>query len=214
MNADDEPCTCGGEVYDEGGFGLAFCLTCGLGRMTGIGQRNGMFLHQDRLPGQQSYTRLKRFKKYMCRAMRQQSSSTVPRETWDYLLARRPYRDTQHIQRTLKRARGLKRKCYDSLPFLTAALCPHIEVPCLEQNEKQRAIHLFGIIDAAVRQGPFVSYLFCLEYILEKMGRSDMLPYINRIQCPKRRTAYHERLDKIFKNGEDPDIRILLRTLV
>jgi len=209
MNTGDEPCNCGGDVYDEGGFGLAFCLSCGLGRLTGLA--GNTFAFQDRLPGHQSYTRLKRFKKYLCRAMRQQSSCTVPRETWDYLLQRRPYHDTRHIQVTLKKARGLKRKCYDSLPFLTAALCPHVTVPVLDQIEKARAINLFRTIDGAIRQGPFVSYLFCLEYILRKMGRNDMCPYINHIQCPKRRAAYQERLDNIFSRGND-DIRSLLHT--
>lgn len=209
----DEPCECGGDVYDEGGFGMAFCLTCGLGRLTTLGH-SVTFVTQDRLPGHQSYTRLKRFKKYMCRAMRQQSSCTVPRETWDYLLARRPYHDTRHIQMTLKKARCLKRKCYDSLPFLTAALCPHIEVPTLDQSEKKRAIHLFQCIDNAIKTRPFVSYLFCLEYILKKMGRHDMCAHINRIQCPRRRTLYHERLDKIFREENTNEIKSLLRTHV
>ena len=60
MKGSDVPCECGGAVYDEGGFGLAFCLTCGLGRASGLDSNN--FVYQDRLPGHQSYTRLKRFK--------------------------------------------------------------------------------------------------------------------------------------------------------
>ena len=46
----------------------------------------------------------------------------------------------------------------------------------------------------------FVSYLFALEYILQLIGRSDMLPYINKISCRKRRHAYRYRLDRIFSN--------------
>ena len=195
-----EPCGCGSRFFDQGGFGLDFCLGCGVGRRAEL-DRTGTFAQQERIPGHQSYTRLKRFKKYLCRAMRQQSSCTVPRETWDYLLSRRPYRDAKHIQWTLKQARHLKRKCYDSLPFLTAALCPDVHVPTLNLSEKKNAIDLFGTIDAAVREGPFVSYLFCLEYILRKMGRSDMCVHINKIQCPKRRKKYKARLDEIFGKG-------------
>jgi hypothetical protein len=172
-------------------------------------------MQQERIPGHQSYTRLKRFKKYLCRAMRQQSSCTVPRDTWDYLLSKRPYRDAKHIQWTLKQARHLKRKCYDSLPFLTAALCPDVKVPTMNQVEKKIALDLFRIIDYAVREGPFVSYLFCLEYILRKMGRADMCVHINQIQCPKRREKYRVRLDGIFGDKEEePDVRTLLRTPV
>ena len=205
-----EPCSCGSRFFDQGGFGLDFCLGCGIGRRAQL-DMGCAFATQERIPGHQSYTRLKRFKKYLCRAMRQQSSCTVPRETWDYLLSRRPYRDAKHIQWTLKQARHLKRKCYDSLPFLTAALCPDAHVPTLNLSEKQNAIDLFKTIDAAVREGPFVSYLFCLEYILERLGRHDVCEHINKIQCPKRRAAYRHKLDGIL-GAEAPLVTNLLRT--
>lgn len=194
----DEPCECGANFFEEGGFGLNFCLRCGLGRRGSI-QTHDQYVYQDRMPGHQSYTRLKRFKKYLCRAMRQQSSCTIPKETWDYLLERQPYRDAKHVQWTLKQAgRAIRRKCYDSLPFLTAALCPHLTVPTLTETEKANAIELFKKIDGAVKEGPFVSYLFCLEYILKKLGREDVCNYVNHIQCPKRREKYQARLDGIF----------------
>ena len=119
-------CPCGSVQFDsEGGYGMAYCLQCGIAKRIDL-QTYQSFSSFERIPGHQSYTRRKRFKKYLCRAMRQQSSCTVPRETWDYLLSKRPYRDAKHIQWTLKQARHLKRKCYDSLPFLTAALCPGV----------------------------------------------------------------------------------------
>jgi hypothetical protein len=199
-------CTCGSTFFDsEGGYGMDFCIRCGLGQRAGL-RTEYQFVYQDRIPGQQSYTRLKRFKKYLCRAMRQQSAATVPQETWDYLWRRRPYRNARHVQTTLKQARHLKRKCYDSLPFLTAALCPHLQVPVITEQEKNFAIRLFSRIDAAVRTGPFVSYLFCLEYILKKLGRHDVVPHINRIQCTKRREAYQVRLDAIFAMPEDTTV--------
>ena len=208
-----EPCSCGSRFFDVTGFGLDFCLSCGVGKPAEI-QRGSPFMQQERIPGHQSYTRLKRFKKYLCRAMRQQSSCTVPRDTWDYLLSKRPYRDAKHIQWTLKQARHLKRKCYDSLPFLTAALCPDVQVPTMSQAEKRVALDLFQTIDVAVREGPFVSYLFCLEYILRKMGRADMCVHINQIQCPKRREKYRVQLNGIFGKDEEPNVRTLLRTHV
>ena len=212
-----EPCTeCGMSNFDVGGFGLDFCLNCGLGRASRLEtvlMSFGGYPPQDSIAGHQSYTRMKRFKKYLCRAMRQQSNCTVPRETWDYLFERRPYRGAKHIQLTLKQARHLKRKCYDSLPFLTAMLCPKLEVPTLSQREKNRAIRLFRIIDDTIREGPFISYLYCLEYILCHMGREDMCPHINKIQCPKRRTKYKARLDAILKKSGGPEnIRYQLRT--
>lgn len=205
MQPDGTPCTCGSRFFDEGGFGLNFCLDCGKGRVSGF-QKTDQFISQVPLVGHQSYTRVKRFKKYLCRAMRQQSSSTVPRATWDYLLQKRPFTDTNHIQKCLKQARHLKRKCYDSLPFLTAALCPDISVPRLTLAEKKWAIDLFYRIDRSIRVGPFVSYLFCLEYILVHMGRVDMLPFINKIKCPKRRLAYTRRLDGIFDRKQNKGI--------
>jgi hypothetical protein len=209
MHNDRRVCKCGHKHFDEGGFGLDFCLSCGLGTQGYV--FNAQYVYQDRIPGQQSYTRLKRFKKYLCRAMRQQSGCTIPRDTWDYLNERGPYRDSKHIQYVLKQARNIRRKCYDSLPFLTAALCPHLSVPTLSLREKNRAIEHFKQIDFAFSEGPFVSYLFCLEYILMKLGRADICDYINRIQCVKRRKAYKIRLDGIFENACETDIMSQMR---
>jgi hypothetical protein len=197
-------CVCGSEHFQETGFGLEYCLVCGTARSGAFGDTANIYWRQDRVMPKQYYTRLKRFKKYLKRASREQSVGTVPQETWEYLLARGPYRSARHVQLTLKAARNLKRKCYDSLPLLTASLCPDVKVPSLMEFEKRRAIELFGQIDRAVGEGPFISYLFCLEYILRKMGRSDMCPFLNRIQCNKRRADYQRRLDTIFEEGR-PD---------
>ena len=171
------------------------------------------YFRADRILPKQCYTRLKRFKKYLFRAMRQQSANSVPKETWEYLLARRPFRDSKHVQQALKQARHLKRKCYDSLPYLTAALCPHIKVPSLDEQEKDRALQMFGRIDIAIRAGPFVSYLYCLEFILDRMGRQDVCAHINCIQCPKRRATYKLRLDQIFgDSGGRQNIMDILRS--
>ena len=207
-----EACTCGFKHFEESGFGMDFCLQCGVGRRSQADMIETRYTTSTPLSGHQSYTRVKRFKKYLCRAMRQQSSCTVPRDTWDYLLEHRPYRNAKHIQHTLKKARHLKRKCYDSLPFLTSLLCPNVNVPNIEEHEKTQALYHFSKIDRAIKTGPFVSYLFCLEYILTKIGRADMCDYINKIQCPKRRSAYKVKLDQIFGRKESDRIRCLFRT--
>ncbi len=198
-----EACECGSKGYDmSGGFGMDFCLMCGLGRTSQLDTVPG-YTHQNPIPGHQSYTRMKRFKKYLCRAMRQQSSCTVPRETWDYLLDGQPYRGPANIVRRLKKApKQVRKKCYDSLPLLVRMLCPHIRVPSITEREKERAMGAFSMLDNKYRNGePFVSYLYALEYILGLIGRGDMLFYINKISCRKRRAAYKFRLDRIFKNS-------------
>ena len=201
-------CKCGSTSFEETGHGLDFCLQCGLGRR-GTLKPECAYWSQDNIIPKQVYTRQKRFKKYFFRVMRRQSANTIPQETWEYLLARGPYRCSKHIQRTLKAARHLKRKCYDSLPFLTDALCPHIKVPVLTENERKIAFDLFDKIDKAIVKGPFVSYLYCLEYILMKMGRSDVCRHINTIQCPRRRTSYKKRLDVIFKYHKSDEIPVV-----
>ncbi len=37
-----------------------------------------------------------------------------------------------------------------------------------------------------------------LEYILKKIGRVDVVAFLNKIQCPKRRDKYKLRLDSIL----------------
>ena len=190
-------CQCGSSFFEETGHGLDFCLKCGTGRRGTLQPECSYWLKDTILP-RQIYTRRKRFKKYFFRVMRRQSANTIPQETWEYLLARGPYRSSKDIQRTLKSARHLKRKCYDSLPFLTNALCPHIKVPVLTEQDRISAFELFDKIDRSILKGPFISYLYCLEYILHKLGRSDVVNHINIIQCSKRRASYKKRLDDIF----------------
>ena len=160
------------------------------------------------------YTRRKRFRKYLMRANRTQSLTTVPQETWEYLIARKPYRDAAEVHRTLKRAKHLKKKCYDSLPFMCSHLCD-IPVPHLTVKEMARAMEMFDLIDRQLNDQPMISYLFCLEYILKEIGRFDMIPFINRIKCEKRRRHYTARLDTMFLVGgkldSTPITRLLLR---
>ena len=147
-----------------------------------------------------TYTRLKRFKKYLNRASMTQSQASVPETTWDYLLQYAPYKSPREIIKRLKKApKSVKKKCYDSLPFLVHTLCPNVRVPILNQLEKRRALQLFLRLDSAYKAGePFVSYLFALEFILKLIGRSDILPFLNKISCAKRRYAYTRRLNRIF----------------
>jgi hypothetical protein len=149
-----------------------------------------------------TYTRIKRFKKYLNRSTRAQSQSSIPQATWEYLMSRTPFTGPRDIIRNLKKApKTVRKKCYDSLPLLVHHLCPHICVPTLNEYEKGRAVRLFLVLDAAYKDGePFVSYLFALEHILMLIGRSDMLPFVNKIKCAKRRYEYNKRLSRIFNN--------------
>ena len=183
------------------GYGTLVCTRCGRENFTWIlSQQSSYSPYCVPLHSQATYTRLKRFRKYLQRASMQQSASTIPPDTWDYLLAGAPYRGPRNIVRRLKKApKQIRKKCYDSLPLLVKMLCPHIRVPRLIESDKLNALTAFRKLDAAYNAGePFVSYLFALEYILKHIGRADVLPFINKICCRKRRYAYSRRLDKIF----------------
>jgi len=149
-----------------------------------------------------TYTRLKRFKKYLNRSTMSQSQNSIPPATWDYLLEAAPYRSPESVVRRLKKApKRIRKKCYDSLPLIVHHLCPTCKVPRLNEHEKGIAIRAFKKLDRAYNEGePFVSYLYALEFILELIGRSDMLPFINKISCRKRRSAYQRRLQKVFSS--------------
>ena len=204
-------CDCGGTVFESEGYGMDFCTDCGLGCRGEIADTRTYFT-KDRVLVHNIYTRRKRFKKYLQRANRAQSMNTVPRETWEYLLERAPFRNAQHVHRTLKAAKHLKRKCYDSLPFLCSHLCEG-PVPSLTPLEMQRAMELFDRIDHALNGETMISYLYCLEYILVEIGRRDMVSFVNRIKCEKRRQHYKERLDRLFGKGSAP-VTVLLRATV
>ena len=190
-----EKCSC--SIFEIGGFGMDSCTGCGMCTVGEIADLGASYWPRDQVLAKQLYTRRKRFKKYLQRANREQSSNTVPEETWKYLIDKQPFRDVGELYLCLKSARHLKRKCYDSMPLICSHLCPQ-EVPRLSAKELQNALEMFDLIDRSVPEGPFISYLFCLEYIFTMLGRTDMVIYINRIKCEKRRRAYRERLDKIF----------------
>ena len=182
--------------YEYMGAGLRFCINCGRGQQ-GHFEEFDQWSSNEQL-NRTCYTRLKRFRKYLARACHMQSTSSVPDETWQYLVDHGPYTSPGHIIRTLK-ASKLKRKCYDSLPLMVANMCKGVVVPTLDTTEFRQALEYFAKIDKHYHKNPsFISYLYILEYILHKLQRQDMCVYISRIQCHKRRLRYNGILDKIF----------------
>ena len=183
-------------VWDYMGSGIRFCTTCG-------GMSKGNFEEFDTWsPNEQMnrtcYTRLKRFRKYLSNACQMQSTTNVPNETWQYLIDHGPYSRPAQIIRTLKRSK-LKRKCYDSLPMLSRHLCTQLEVPTLNPIEFRKALEHFAAVDDHYKEETsFISYLYVLEYILHKIERQDLCPFLSRIQCRTRRVKYNLLLDKIF----------------
>ena len=131
-----------------------------------------------------------------------QSQSSIPQDTWEYLLEHAPYKSPGAIVRQLKKApKKIRKKCYDSLPLLVHHLCPNCTVPRLCEREKEQALYAFKKLDKAYTEGePFISYLYALEFILGLIGRHDITPFINKISCRKRRCAYRRRLQRVFSN--------------
>ena len=82
----------------------------------------------------------------------------------------------------------------------------------MDAKEIHRAMDYFDLIDRELCGQTMISYLFCLEYILLEIGRGDMVPFISRIKCEKRRRHYKERLDRMFQVGlVTPITTMLLR---
>ena len=192
--------------FEISGYGLDTCSMCGICVPGTIGDVN-QYVLSDRILPVCTYTRKKRFRKYLMRANRHQSASTVPAETWAYLLKGSPYKTPGQLYRKLKAAKGIKRKCYDSLPLMCAHLCDQ-PVPSLSEYEMHQATVHFDVIERHIeRTGEsMISYLFCLEFILRKMGRTDMLDFLNRIKCPTRRRTYNERLTAMFSQNNILDM--------
>ena len=182
-------------------YGTTVCILCGVEKW-GNAWSDRNYNHSGAPMSGGVYTRQKRFKKYLNRASKQQSSTCVPDLIWKYLISKKPFQGPKDIIRTLKRMKHVKaKKCYDCLPLLTSVLCPHLSVPTLTEHEVCYASRLFRNVDYAYSLGePLISYMFVLEYLLEYIGRSDILPFINKIKCKKRRVTYHHRMNNIIQN--------------
>ena len=89
-------------------------------------------------------------------------------------------------------------------------------VPTLTDEEIRKAMRYFDTIDRYLmrNQMSMISYLFCLEFILLKLGRPDMLPFLNRIKCSKRRRMYNERLSTIFSSNSCTILNMLMKGTV
>ena len=195
----DPTCICG-HIIMSTGYGTLVCPRCGIEDFSCIYESENAISPYYSMPA--TYTRLKRFRRYLERAARQQSITSVPPDTWAYLYAGMPYSSPGAIVNRLKAASNVK-KCYDSLPILVRHLCPDISVPSLKESDKNTAMFAFQKIETSYAYGePFVSYVYALEYILKYIGRSDMLPFINKIKCRSRRAQYRQRLDSIFKTSK------------
>lgn len=183
-------------VWDYMGSGIKFCTTCGA-MSRGTFEEYDIWSPNEQLT-RSCYTRSKRFQKYLANACHMQSSSSVPNVTWEHLINHGPYSRPSQIIRTLKKSK-LKRKCYDSLPLMCAQMCPEMTVPTLDPGEFRRALEYFGVVEKHYKnKTSFISYLYILEYILHKLGRQDMCPFLSRIQCRQRRYSYNLLLDSIF----------------
>ena len=208
-------CPCGNaDRFEVGGFGLDTCCVCGI-CIPGVISDMNQYVPADRIMHPCTYTRRKRFRRYLLRANRNQSCNTVPAETWAYLLESAPYTSPGTLYRRLKLAKHLKRKCYDSLPLMCLHLCS-MPVPTLTDEEIRKAMRYFDTIDRYLmrNQMSMISYLFCLEFILLKLGRPDMLPFLNRIKCSKRRRVYNERLSTIFSSNSCTILNMLMNGTV
>jgi ribosomal protein L37AE/L43A len=194
----DEKCVaCKSAVFDYIGAGLRSCTQCGMTLLGQMEEYGAMWCPNEQMV-RSCYTRLRRFKKYLSRACHMQSCSTVPDETWEYLFARVPFNGPKSIMRCLKKSK-LKRKCYDSLALMTKHLCSEWDVPSMTDGEFRHALEMFGVVDEHFKdKKSFCSYLYVLEYILRKMGRDDIVPFVSVIQCCRRRNDYQSLLDRIF----------------
>ena len=189
----------------ESGYGTIVCMYCGIENPGGNLGTDASYMYprgyEITMNRKQPYTRAKRFRKYLNRASMSQGLSSVPDATWKYLQANGPYSGAREILMRLKRSK-LSNKCYDSLPLMTKHMCPNVRVPTMLQSEIKCAIDVFADIETRFPKGDkFVSYLYLLEHVLIRIGREDMLPFLNRIQCPKRRRQYEERIRSHHANA-------------
>ena len=188
-------------VFDYVGSGIRCCTICGVASLGSMDENCVMWCANEQMV-RTCYTRLRRFKKYLSRACNMQSSSTVPDETWQYLMDRAPFKGPRGILRCLKKSK-LKRKCYDSLAIMSKNLCPGHKLVTMTDREFRRALELFRVVDEHFKdKKSFCSYLYVLEYILRKMQRADIVPFVSVIQCCRRRNNYQSMLDRIFSNSD------------
>ena len=135
------------------------------------------------------YSRLKRFQRVFSNAFGLRVARLSPKLLQEF--DRTPPLSTQDLFRQIKGFKHREMKRYDAIAFLSVQMLSH-KIKPLTQGELVVANSRFRDVESthSFCGGTFPAYSWVVERILTIINRGDLMQYVHRLKCPKRRRLY------------------------
>ena len=185
-------------VVDDAGFRV--CAACGQQDLCPIFIRP----HACQLPAARPpYSRRKRFQKLLHNAW----SARLPSMRDDFVkyIQKHAPKTPQRIIELIRTANRREFKRYDCISRLSIEFLGHRPRP-LTPCQISECMGIFQRVEIVHRRarGVFPAYSFLIELCLVKVGRPDLIQYIHRLKCPRRRSTYLKLYGPCFHHKNEP----------
>ena len=185
-------------IVDDAGFRV--CASCGQQDDCPIFVRP----HACQLPAARPpYCRKKRFQKLLHNVW----SARLPNmkdQFVKYIQDHNPQTPDEIIE-LIRTAKPRDYKRYDCISRLSIEFLNHRPEP-LTQCQISECMGIFERVEIVHRRqrGVFPAYSFLIELCLVKVKRPDLIQYIHRLKCPRRRTKYLKLYGPCFRHKSAP----------
>ena len=184
-------------VFDAG---FRVCASCGQQDACPIFIRP----HACQLPAARPpYCRKKRFQKLLHNVWSARLPNMKDRFV-QYIQENKPETPAQIIE-LIRTAKPREYKRYDCISRLSIEFLNHRPKP-LTQCQISECMGIFERVEIVHRRqkGVFPAYSFLIELCLVKVDRPDLIQYIHRLKCPRRRSRYLKLYEHCFHHTTVP----------
>ena len=189
-------------IVDDAGFRV--CASCGQQDVCPIFVRP----HACQLPAARPpYCRKKRFQKLLHNVWSARLPS-MKDQFVRYIQENCPKTPAEIIE-LIRTAKPREYKRYDCISRLSIEFLNHRPIP-LTRSQISQCMGIFQRVEIEHRRrkGVFPAYSFLIELCLAKVGRPDLIQYIHRLKCPRRRARYIRLYGHCFHHTSAPTPRV------
>ena len=189
-------CTCPVQLALVQSWGVTICMGCGISHRSPI-QMIPPAYDSIGPPVRAPYSRAKRFARILSNAFGQRT----PKVHSDLIksIEACECRSPEDIYRLIRRAKPRNHKRYDSLAYLSFNLTDTPIRP-LTQGEFGWCIKQFQLVlERFIKvRGTFPAYSYIVERCLLALRRDDLLRFVHKLKCKRRRRVYSGAYGDIF----------------
>ena len=179
----------------ETGWGLNICTRCGVSIRVSI---SNVVNHAVPCSTRPPYSKHKRFAKLLCHTYGHRVSKISPLLI-DAITSAKAC-TPGCVYRLIRASRGAHMKRYDAIAHLSSSLFDIRIVPILHRQSDWADYTFREVVSMHARiRGTFPAYSWCIEKCLIALDRQDLLVFVHRLKCKKRRLVYEHNYGYLFK---------------